>query len=50
MKYLPLLALMQSQEDILHSDAAETRPGCDHLAQTTKPLLLSKHFTLLRLE
>lgn len=49
MKYLPLLALMQSQEDSFHT-AAENSPGCDHLAQTTKPLLLFKHFTLLRLE
>lgn len=34
--HLPLLPLMQSQEDIFHTETAEKRPGCDHLAQTTK--------------
>lgn len=44
--HLPLLAVMRSQEDIFHTDAAGNRLGCAHLGQTTKLLLLLKHFTL----
>lgn len=40
----------RAKKTFFHAHAAETRPGCDHLAQTTKLLLLFKHFTLLRLE
>lgn len=34
--HLPLLPLMQSQEDIFHTDAAGSRPGWDHSAPNHK--------------
>lgn len=38
--HLPFLPLMQSQGAVFHTDAVDNPPGCDHLAQTTKLLLL----------